>query len=99
MFWPRTSADRPQTDTESYFFPENVKQEAREEPNPNHLNKLWCFKRVETRLKQGETDEFQVSSFRFQVEDLVPGPFGWVNRLSPLFTALCYSVLHFFKKP
>ena len=72
MIWPQTSADRPQTDTESYFFPENVKQEACEEPNPNHLNKLWCFKGVETSLKQGETDEFQVSSFKSQVEDLVP---------------------------
>ena len=72
MFRPQTSADRPQTDTERYFFLGNVKQEAYKEPNPNHLNKLRCFKGVETSLKQGETVEFQVSSFKSQVEDLVP---------------------------
>ena len=72
MFWLQENADRPQTDTERYFFPESVKQEACEDPNPNHVNMLRCFKGVETSLKQGETDEFQVSSFKFQVEDLVP---------------------------
>ena len=46
---------RPQTDTQRYFFPGYLKQEACEEPNPNHLNKLWCFKGVPTSLKQGET--------------------------------------------
>ena len=59
---------------------------------------------VSRPLQQGcnkpETEMKQMS-FRFQfsvqVEDLVPGPFGSVNRLSSLFTALCYIVLLFSK--
>jgi len=50
------NTDRPQSDTETHFFPENVEQEAFEESNLNYFNNLRCFKGVETSLKQGETD-------------------------------------------
>jgi len=54
------------------FFGKKVKQRRFGGYKPCPGNKLRCFSSGETSLKQGETGKFQVSSFRSQVDDLVP---------------------------